>query len=246
MRFWDLLIAEARVLYAPQAIGVLFIVYMAVRLLAPQHLRRLRTPFGVTAVYLLLIPVAAWLRARDSSVLNDVRLLAVSLGTLAGVGATGTLVFGALDTRLRVGIPRIVSDLIIAGVSIAAISVMASRMGVNLSSLLTTSAVLTAVIGLSLQDTLGNMVAGITLQLDSSIQTGDWIKVGDVSGRVSEIRWRCTAVETRNWETVIIPNAQLIKGQVTILGRRSGEAKRWRRIIYFNVDFRYSPNQVIA
>jgi len=245
MTFWELLIAEGQELHVALALLVLFLAYVLVRLLAPQHVRRLRTSFGVTTVYLLLVPVAAYLRTTSSHAGDDTRLLALCLGTLAAIGATGTVVFGALDTRLRLHIPRIVADLIIASVSILAISVMATRMGVNLSSLLTTSAVVTAVIGLSLQDTLGNMVAGITLQLDSSIRTGDWVKIGDISGKVSEIRWRYTAVETRNWETVIIPNAQLIKGQVTVLGRRTGEPQRWRRWVHFNVDFRYSPTHVI-
>jgi small-conductance mechanosensitive channel/CRP-like cAMP-binding protein len=177
--------------------------------------------------------------------LIDTRLVAQCLITLSLTGACGALVFGILETRLRVTMPRIVSDLIVAFVSVVALSVLLTRLGVNLSSLLATSAVVTAVIGLSLQDTLGNMVAGVTLQLDSSIRLGDWIKIGDTSGRVSEIRWRYTAIETRNWETVIIPNAQLIKGQVTVLGRRSGQLPRWRRCVYFNVDFRYSPSQVI-
>ncbi|HEY5957272.1 MAG TPA: mechanosensitive ion channel family protein [Polyangiaceae bacterium] len=245
MTFWDLLRDEARTLRVGQALLVLFVGYVLVRITARGRLRRLRAPFGITAVYLVFWPICAYMRFTHASTLNDTRLIALSLGTLAGIGAIGAVVFGALETRLRLNIPRIVSDIIIATVSIVAISILASRMGVNLSSLLATSAVLTAVIGLSLQDTLGNMVAGITLQLDSSIRTGDWIKVGDVSGRVSEIRWRFTAIETRNWETVIIPNAQLIKGQVTVLGRRSGEPRRWRRWVYFNVDFRYSPTQVI-
>ena len=81
---------------------------------------------------------------------------------------------------------------------------------------------LTAVIGLAFQDTLGNVVGGLALQLDNSIRVGDWVKLGDINGRVTEIRWRYTAIETRNWETVIIPNSQIVKGQVSVLGRRIG------------------------
>lgn len=245
MTFWELLSDEARRLRVHHALLLLFLAYVLLRIVAPQQRRRLRTPFGIAAVYLAIVPAAAYLRWSHSSALNDTRLIAMALGTLAGVGAAGIFVFGAIEARLRVSIPRIVSDLIIATVSIVAISITASRMGVNLSGLVTTSAVLTAVIGLALQDTRGNVVAGVTLQFDSSIRIGDWIKVGDISGRVSETRWRYTAVETRNWETVIIPNAQLIKGQVTVLGRRAGEPRRWRRWVYFNVDFRFSPTLVI-
>src|SRR5690606_10443581 len=108
-----------------------------------------------------------------------------------------------------------------------------------------TSAVLTAVIGLSLQDTLGNLLGGLALQLDSSIQVGDWVKLGDVSGRVSEIRWRYTAIETRNWETVVVPNSIVMRSQVTVLGRRRGSPLQWRRWVHFQVDFRTPPNDVI-
>ena len=50
------------------------------------------------------------------------------------------------------------------------------RAGVNLTSIIATSAVVTAVIGLSLQATLGNIVGGLALQVDDSIQEGDWIE----------------------------------------------------------------------
>jgi CRP-like cAMP-binding protein len=74
---------------------------------------------------------------------------------------------------------------------------------------------------------------------------GDWIKVDQNVGKVTEIRWRHTAIETHNWETVIIPNGVLMKAQVTVLGRRTDQAVQWRRWVYFNVDFRTSPNEVI-
>jgi small-conductance mechanosensitive channel/CRP-like cAMP-binding protein len=245
MSFWQNVVAETRDLRVVYVVGALLLAYVLVRFVARQHVRRLRAPFGATVLYLLLVPVAGYLRHAHSTFLNDTRLVALSLGTLAVVWETGTLVFGTLDVGLRLRIPRIVSDLIVAAVSLVAVGVLASRMGIDLSSLLATSAVLTAVVGLSLQDTLGNMVAGITLQLDSSIRVGDWIKVGDLNGKVSEIRWRYTAIETRNWETILVPNGQLVRGQVIVLGRRTGEETKWRRWVYFNVDFRYSPTQVI-
>jgi hypothetical protein len=77
---------------------------------------------------------------------------------------------------------------------------------------------------------------------------GDWIQVESVVGRVVEIRWRSTSIETRAWETVIIPNSLLTRSQVMVLGRRQSllrEPSRWRRQLEFEVDFRYPPNQVI-
>ena len=53
--------------------------------------------------------------------------------------------------------------------------------------------------------------------------------MGENTGRVTEIRWRYTAIETRNWETVLLPNAVLMKSQVTVLARRAGQPRLLRR-----------------
>ncbi|MDX6578247.1 MAG: hypothetical protein QOE96_4200, partial [Blastocatellia bacterium] len=108
-----------------------------------------------------------------------------------------------------------------------------------------TSAVLTAVIGLSFQDTLGNMMGGMALQMERTIGVGDWIRFDGQEGLVRDIRWRHTSIETRNWDTLVIPNSALMKSQVTILGRRAGQPRKHRQWVYFNVDFRYSPAHVI-
>src|SRR5690606_3646306 len=120
-----------------------------------------------------------------------------------------------------------------------------SGWGFNVGGLIATSAVLTAVIGFSLQDTLGNLMAGMALQAEKSVRPGDWIKVGDQVGQVLEVRWRQTTIETRNWETVIVPNSYLAKNQFMILGRKRGEPVQWRRWVHFQVDYRFSPTDVM-
>ena len=242
---WQALVAEASILKAKYWVWSLVVTYLIVRVWIPSNLKRMRAPIGATLISLLLVPVSAYIRKGHPTAHNEAHIAALAVGTLAVVWEVGTLCFGTLESKLRLSVPRIVSDLIVAAVSIGAIGLLLTRIGINLSTLLATSAVVTAVLGLSLQDTLGNMIAGVTLQLDNSVSVGDWIKVGDVSGRVSEIRWRYTALETRNWETVIVPNSQLIKGLVILQGRRDGQPMKWRRWLYFNVDFRYSPTQVI-
>ena len=57
---------------------------------------------------------------------------------------------------------------------------------------------------------------------------------------------RHTAIETRNWDTIVIPNSMLMKGEVMILGRRTGQPVQHRMWVYFNVDFRIPPADVIA
>jgi CRP-like cAMP-binding protein len=81
--------------------------------------------------------------------------------------------------------------------------------------------------------------------MERAISVGDWIRVDNQEGMVREIRWRHTAIETRNWDTIVIPNSALMKSQVIVLGRRVGQPRQHRQWVYFNVDFRYSPAEVV-
>lgn len=142
--------------------------------------------------------------------------------------------------------PRIVEDLAIVGAYVIYGIAQLRGAGLDLSSIVTTSAILTAVIAFAMQDTLGNVLAGVAVQLDHSVRIGDWIRVDNVSGRVRDIRWRSTLIETRNWETVVIPNSLLMKARVEILGQREGAPLQWRRMLDFMVDPSVPPARVIA
>jgi CRP-like cAMP-binding protein len=110
----------------------------------------------------------------------------------------------------------------------------------------TTSAVASGVLALGLQTTLGNVIGGVALQIDGSIDVGDWLQLPDgQQGRVVAIRWRHTVVETRNWDTIVVPNANLLAQNIVILGKRAGKPVQHRMWVYFNVDFRHAPSRVI-
>lgn len=161
------------------------------------------------------------------------------------ISLSGVTFFRALVPAVGLSAPRILQDVVVAAAYIVWTLFFLSAVGSNPSNILATSTVLTAVIGFSMQDTLGNILAGLAIQIDQSIHKGDWIKIDDLVGRVTETRWRYTSIETRNWETVLIPNSVLMKNKFLVLGRRTGEPVQWRRWVYFNVDFRTSPKKVI-
>jgi len=142
--------------------------------------------------------------------------------------------------------PRIVEDLGIVAVYVVYGFAQLRGAGLDLSSIVTTSAILTAVVAFAMQDTLGNVLAGVAVQLDNSVRIGDWIRVDTASGRVRDIRWRSTLIETRSWETVVIPNSMLMKARVEILGQRDGAPLQWRRVLDFMVDPGVPPARVIA
>lgn len=164
---------------------------------------------------------------------------------IAIIRLCGLLVFRILLPLIRLKLPRITEDIFVIIAYIAWGLVRLRYAGLDLGSIVATSAMITAVVAFAMQDTLGNILGGLALQLDSSIEIGDWIRVDDVVGRVQDIRWRSTLVETRNWETVVFPNSQLMKNKFVVLGRRSGQPVQLRRWVWFNVSLNTTPRQVI-
>ena len=156
------------------------------------------------------------------------------------------LLFDLVLLGLRIEVANIVHDLALGAAYILAFIGILHRSGVHLSGIIATSAVVTVVLGLSLQATLGNVLGGIALQLDDSIHVGDWVQLATgQQGRITAIRWRHTVVETRNWDTIIVPNSGLLGENITILGQRQDQPVQHRMWVYFNIDFRYSPEEVI-
>ncbi|MBU1425046.1 MAG: mechanosensitive ion channel [Gammaproteobacteria bacterium] len=157
----------------------------------------------------------------------------------------GLLVFRIVLPIFKFTPPRITEDFFVIIAYIAWFMVRLRYAGLDLGSILATSAMLTAVVAFAMQDTLGNILGGLALQLDNSIDIGDWIKVDDISGKVVDIRWRSTLVETRNWETVVFPNSQLMKNKFLVLGRRTDQPVQWRRWVWFNVGMDTAPTRVV-
>jgi small-conductance mechanosensitive channel/CRP-like cAMP-binding protein len=213
------------------------------RVFAPQDRRRRIFLVAVVLSHLALIPTASLLG--EGVARSTLRLLSSICAGVAIVLMAGGILFTVVLPKLHVRPPRIVQDLMNAAAAVIVTFGLASGHGVDLSSLIATSAVLTAVIGFALQDTLGNLFSGLALQLDDSIRAGDWIRVGEYTGKVTNLRWRYVSIETRNWETLVIPNSILTKAHVLVLGKRSGEPTQLRRWVYFNVDFRFQPTEVI-
>ncbi len=207
--------------------------------------QRFRFAFFLAVIHVIFLICAALLAAYNPDLVGGVRVGVSLTGTLAVVTLGSIVLFEGLVRRVRPGLPRIVPDVATTLVAMVGLVRASSQLGFEVTGVIATSAVLTAVVGLSLQDTLGNVLGGLALQLDSSVQVGDWVRLGEIVGRVTEIRWRYTAIETNNWETVIVPNSNLMRSQVVILGRRAGEPVQHRRWVHFQVDFRTAPGVVI-
>jgi small-conductance mechanosensitive channel/CRP-like cAMP-binding protein len=221
---------------------------LALFVLRPMERMRIRAALLLFAFSLIGLLAAAALLASGvspaSSAYKWIRWAARFFQWIAFVNIASVFIFDVVLDPLRLRPPRIMRDLLLALTYIVAAITILSR-DVDISGIVATSAVITAVIGLSFQDTLGNMMGGMALQMERAIAVGDWIRFDGQEGLVREIRWRHTSIETRNWDTMVIPNSALMKAHVTVLGRRAGEPRQHRQWVYFNVDFRSSPAEVI-
>jgi len=169
----------------------------------------------------------------------------IGLG-IAVIRLWGLLIFRIALPRMHIRPPRIVEDICVIMGYVVWGMIRLRYAGLDLGSIVATSAMITAVVAFSMQDTLGNILGGLALQLDNSIKVGDWVKVDDVVGRVVDIRWRSTLVETRNWETVVFPNSQLMKNKFLVLGRRTNQPVQLRRWVWFNVSMEVPAPRVIS
>ncbi|RKH65594.1 mechanosensitive ion channel protein MscS [Corallococcus llansteffanensis] len=143
-----------------------------------------------------------------------------------GVGWMLTFAYGVIRAavafalklvRMRspVTTPKILRDVIdFTLYALATVPILQSQLNLDLAGLVATSAVLTVVIGLALQETLGNLFAGLSLQLDRPFEVGDFIRIGEHTGRVVHIGWRSIRVANFRRELITLPNSMVAKEHV--------------------------------
>ena len=176
--------------------------------------RRVRAPF----VLLALHGLSRWLEPFVGSVAYAQKIVHfVSVFALLASIAQSSflLVTGSRPARRYFRPwPKILRDVVQVLVYFGVVMVALRAVGVQPSSLLTTSALLTAVLGLSMQETLGNLFAGLALQGQQTVSVGDWVRFADGPdgvGEVIEINWRSTHFLTNNQVKIVVPNGVMAR-----------------------------------
>lgn len=246
MRYAADRVTDSWLLFAGFSLAVV-VVAGFLRLLPEAPRRRLRRSVILLGFYAAVLVAGSLLRLAHLPTVSAGLLLAAELiQLLIAINLFAIALFDLLLRAFRVDYADILHDVVVGAAYLVALGFFMHRVGVNVTSIVATSAVVTAVVGLSLQGTLGNVVGGISLQLDDSINEGDWVELENkTQGQVKKIRWRHTVLETRDWDTLIVPNGQLMTQSIKVLGKRDGQPLQRRMWVYFNVDFRFSPAEVM-
>lgn len=139
--------------------------WLVSRLTLPREERRLAR-LGLLLLLLYVVCRVVILALPETHALAKTLRLSALFFLLASIGRSAflILVHGLVARRLGYRVPRILEDITQAGVFIGVALIALREAGVEPTSLLATSALLTAVIGLSLQETLGNLFAGLAIQ----------------------------------------------------------------------------------
>ena len=98
---------------------------------------------------------------------------------------------------------------------LALLSVMRPVFGVDPAGFVAALGVVSIAVSLGMQDTISNIIGGISLMLSKAVQPGDYISVGDVTGEVTDVTWRSTTVMMRGGAQEVIPNSVLSKTALT-------------------------------
>jgi small-conductance mechanosensitive channel/CRP-like cAMP-binding protein len=157
----------------------------------------------VRTLPLILMPVhyRAWISTIDELMFSYLGIRMALWGFLEMPAALG----------LRKQPPDILLQLLIlGGGAVATVIVVQEQARFNLVSLLTTSAILTAMIGLAAQEPLKGLFAGLELQFDDVFSVGDFLALGDgTSGVVVSINWRDTFLRDLTGALVVVPNTKV-------------------------------------
>jgi small-conductance mechanosensitive channel/CRP-like cAMP-binding protein len=159
------------------------------------------------------------------------------------VRALNELVFLVFRKRKGYEAPSLMRDLFSLVLYVTSISVILKLHFETLSfgALLSGSALLGIILGLALQDTLGNLFSGISLHADKPFQVGDVISVGKYTGVVMSITWRAVKIKTFQNHIVLVSNSIIAKESIEVCPRDNQNA----RLVYFTSSYSDSPVKVI-
>ena len=204
----------------------------------------LRTPLIAAVAIPVLTLIASIVSYGGLAVLQQ--SLAAAITLLWAISIIRLLIWAVLEVPSELGwwkaTAKILRDLLsLTLITTVTLVVIHRDFQVNLVGLAATSAVVTAVLGLAAQETLKNLFAGISLQVDSPFEEGDWIDLGFTRGVVTSIRLMTTRIRVLDGAITVVPNSR-----ITMEGlRRFKPDEPVGQTIDLGLDYSLPPRQAI-
>lgn len=165
-----------------------------------------------------------------------VGLITIVSWTIVFVKTSRILLFEYLFiSHMRAGVPLLLVNLFSLLLTIFLSGWLLTELfNVKLAPLLATSAIFSVVLGLALQDTLGNLFSGVAMTFDKPYEIGDWIEISlngqKWVGQVQEISWRATVLLGISDESISVPNR--LMGQTQISNFSTKTRPIWRSQLF--------------
>jgi small-conductance mechanosensitive channel/CRP-like cAMP-binding protein len=214
-----------------------------------RHLK-LTTAFGV-AIAAMTVWVALW--AYKPGQMNDAadpiavwvhRAFAAAMVFVALRVVDRLAIVPLLTRGGRVAMPRLFHQIVNILLALFAILIYGSKVfGWDINGFLAGSAVVSIVLGLALQETLGNFFSGLVMQASPPFAIGDWIICGAHEGRVVDVTWRAVTIHTPEDNFILIPNGTVAKAEIV---NYHAPTTATARSIEVGLDYDVPPCDAIA
>ena len=129
-----------------------------------------------------------------------------------------------------------------ASVWFAGLYLAMNELGFELMGLLASLAVFSLIIGLAMQQTLGNIINSFMLALDQPFEVGDRIEVDGEIGSVVSVGILSTKILTNEENLVVIPNNNLINSTVVNHARGGGDGQGRRISLVMDIGVEYDED----
>ncbi len=215
------------------------------------HLNTLLKHFLALALLFIFYVLFRQASLEDDSfkrLLPYIGIITFFAGALCFVNTARLLVLQYLFLgSMRAGVPLLLVNIFTLVLSmVIAFWTVSNIFGVHLTPLLATSAAFSIILGLALQDTLGNLFAGISLQVDKTFEIGNWLEImnGNVKivGQVRELSWRSTVLVGFSDELITLPNKLIAQCQISNFSPETGPVLRR---LTFNFPFNADLNLAV-
>ena len=170
----------------------------------------------------------------NGKVLQDIEILLFGFSVIAAVVA---LAFNSWWKENVERAPAIVQD----ALALFLLSIVAVVVFHDSVAALGASAATGIVLGFAFQETLGNIFAGLAIQVEKPFRVGHWIAVSNYEGLVTEVTWRATRIRTKTGNLVVVPNNVMAREAIT---NYSEPTLPTRLIVEVGAGYGVPPTQV--